>query len=91
MKQTSLFGFETNIEDIVTKKTLSKLTKIEKHYNKYGYNENEKCKTCDKLVRTSYNGKNYYKCKIIGFSHSKATDIKVRNQVACSQYNKGDK
>lgn len=37
----------------------------------------ESCKSCINLYICPTNGKNYYKCTLLGFSHSAATDIRL--------------
>ena len=61
-----------------------------KRVNNYGsaVYKDKSCKHCVNKRKFHYNGKNYYKCILIGVSHSEATDIRL-NRV-CDKFEEGE-
>lgn len=45
-----------------------------------------RCKNCKHLRGFRYHDKNYYKCALIGYSHSEATDIRLNH--VCNAFEK---
>lgn len=85
MKQIDIFGNEVDVETIIEKKRLKRLTIKEKFRQIHGFKEGFKCANCIYLWCNFHNNKNYYKCKKIGISHSKATDIRLKD-IACNLF-----
>ena len=54
----------------------------------YGYDEQHRCKECKHLVSYQANRK-YYKCEKLGETHSKATDIRLKDY-ACSLFERSE-
>lgn len=77
-----LFGGETPMAE----PALSPYQKRKKQlqYRKADKDSDERCKNCEHCIRISYHGKNYYKCELIGMSHSEATDIRL--SYTCNQF-----
>lgn len=74
----SLFGDEIpDVEPAVPIGSYQK-TKFNNHYRR---SKEDKicCKYCRYVGYFRYHDKGYYKCSIIGISHSTATDIRARN------------
>lgn len=72
----SLFGDEIPDTD---KKPHSPYKAFKARYNyRKSYDKTERCKTCKYCGYFQY-GTKYYKCKLMGLSHSNATDIRVNN------------
>ena len=79
MKEINLFG---NLQEYPEKgapayKSKYQIFKQLNHYRKG--TTGECCKVCEFSIGFSYNGKNYYKCKLLGISNSQSTDIRLRN------------
>ena len=57
-----------------------------KRLNNYGESSYKlyQCKNCKNLQGYNYHNKNYYKCELIGYSMSEATDVKLKN--VCDQW-----
>lgn len=68
-----LFGGET---PIVEKVNMSDYQRFKLINNYRLSNGPQKCKNCSNICKRQV-GKVYYKCKLMGLSHSIATDIKV--------------
>lgn len=76
-KALDLFGNMTEMES----KNISSPYLRFKNHNRYRLSENTEsnCKNCNHCRRMEYHNKNYYKCILMGISHSTATDIKLKN------------
>lgn len=85
MKQIDIFGNEVDI--IIEKKQKKRLTIKEKFRQINGFKKGYKCYNCIYLDCVCYNGKNYYKCKKIGITSSKATDVRLKD-IACNLFKK---
>lgn len=46
-------------------------------YSPDGGDPEQRCGNCRHLIKRTYHGRNYYKCALIGISHSEATDIRL--------------
>lgn len=90
MKQIDIFGNEVDIKNVIKKDKQKRLTIKENFRNKHGYKKGYKCSDCIYFCCSSYHNKNYYKCKIMGISSSKATDIRLKD-VACNLFKGGIK
>ena len=66
--------------DLVKKDTIKSEFRIT-----HGYKEGYLCKNCKSYAEYRYHNKKYKKCKLIGLSHSEATDIR-KSDVACNLY-----
>lgn len=78
MKNFNLFGGENEI--LEAPKSFTQLSKYQKFkaMNHYRKAEGEKkCGNCASHLGGGYHDKQYHKCKLIGLSHSMATDIRV--------------
>ncbi len=74
-----LFGKDYTETDLLpVRKTLlrSKLGRF-----KYRKSESHavRCKTCDHMAFRDSSGKRYYKCDLVSYSHSSASDIRCNN------------
>jgi len=81
MKVLNLFGEEQEYPD-VDKFGREHLGKIQKLKKKMGYRLSvgeRKCKNCKSHRVSRYHDKTYHKCERIGYSHSEATDIRLKN------------
>jgi hypothetical protein len=73
-----LFGGETEINE--TAKTVTHMSKYQKTKLYYHYRkatDSKKCGNCANHIGGGYHEKQYHKCKLIGVSHSIATDIRI--------------
>lgn len=92
MKQLDIFGKEIDVEKLnkELKKTVIIRPTIKGKFRMiYGYDETKKCKDCVYCECLHYNNKNYHKCSKIGFSNSKATDIRL-SDYACRLFERKD-
>jgi len=79
MKCENLFGEMVDIKPPEPEGYKSQY-QIFKKKNRYRLaNDNLKCKNCLNCEGWSYHDKTYYKCKLMGFSSSEATDIRLKN------------
>jgi hypothetical protein len=60
--------------------------KVNFHYQKA--KTDKMCGNCVHSQRWEYHNKYYWKCELIGFSHSTATDI--RKSYVCDKHKKGE-
>lgn len=83
MKHPDLFGGKTPVH-LKPKGWIG----IRKRQLRYRFAEagEPRCKECDHLIRKAYKGKVYYKCPLIGESHSRATDVRL--SATCNQNTK---
>lgn len=92
MKQLDIFGKEIDVEKLneeLKRQTISKPTIKGKFRAIYGYDETNRCKDCVFHECLHYNKKNYHKCGKMGFSNSKATDIRL-SDYACRLFERKD-
>lgn len=81
-EQIDIFGGSTPIKDVEAKEKRS----IKRLFRKmYGFKHGHLCKDCKNLVCADHHGKRYYKCLLIGLSHSEATDIHLKD-IACKRW-----
>ena len=84
MKSLNLFG---EMQDVNFEQP-KKLGKIQKIKQRNGFriapNKTTSCRFCKLLIKVDYHGKTYYKCDLIGTSHSEATDIRLKN--TCNKF-----
>lgn len=75
-----LFGGETPAIDQMKLAHESKymIWKKSVHYRK-SENKLERCGTCTHHSHGQYNTKYLHKCRLLGLTHSEATDIRVKN------------
>ena len=84
MKTVNLFG---EVVDIVPDKPKSIYQQFKRANNYRLYTiKSISCKTCKHLSGFDYHNKRYYKCELIGISHSEATDIRLKN--VCNKWAK---
>lgn len=85
-----LFGNKITEEDFIIHKIHGKYKKW-KYDNNYRKSEDQekRCKNCLNLFGFSYHHKNYYKCDVMGCSHSVASDIRL--SYVCDQFFKKEK
>ena len=87
-KQIDIFGNEVDVDVIfATEKNLlhgGRITKKSLFRLVNGFKEGCYCKNCNYFVEKEHNRK-YFKCKNLGVSSSKATDIR-KNDIACNLY-----
>lgn len=81
----NLFGEEQSDIDATKSNGFYKKKKTELHLRMTNYCVNENCKHCVFRITFNYHNKNYHKCKLIGISHSTATDIRLSN--VCDKFN----
>lgn len=84
MKALDLFGDMTETEPNRSDSSYQRF-KIQNHYRD-AEDKKVSCKTCNHSRRMNYHNKNYYKCLLIGISHSEATDIKLK--MVCNKFTK---
>lgn len=72
-----LFGNEIEQEEI--KKAKSPYQKFKIVHNYRQSTDYKKCKNCHYKETYKYHNKYYHKCKSMGISMSKATDIRLKN------------
>lgn len=75
-KSLNLFGDMQEIDPANEPKS-----KYQRFKSMYHYREStglERCKTCDLCLLSEYHNKNYYKCELMGSSHSDASDIRLK-------------
>lgn len=78
MKNFDLFGGETEIlEQDSNPNNMSKYQKTKLFYHYRKSTDEKRCSNCSNHIGGGYHGKQYHKCKLIGVSHSFATDIRV--------------
>lgn len=88
MKQLDIFGNEIDVAKLneeLSKAVIIRPTIKGKFRIIYGYDEINKCKDCVFHECLHYNNKNYHKCSKMGFSNSKAIDIRL-NDYACKLF-----
>ena len=80
-----LFGNEVKENEINSKKIYGKY-KGWKNLNNYRKSEDKekRCKNCLSLCGYEYHNKRYYKCEMMGCSHSEASDIRL--SYICDQF-----
>lgn len=81
--------FNENVDVDVSLKSFRQLgyTQKFKRLNNYRLGTADKCcKNCENRISGEYHNKNYHKCKLLGFSNSEATDIRLKN--VCNQHEK---
>ena len=77
----NLFGQEQKYPE-VGKDNRIHLGRIQKIKKRMGYRFSvgeRKCKNCKSHQVSEYHDKTYHKCERIGYSHSEATDIRLKN------------
>lgn len=86
MKQLDIFGNLIDIETISEEEHKLKHQTIKQNFrNMYGLKKDDKCANCAHLYARYHNNRTYYKCKKIGLSNSKATDIRLKD-TACNLF-----
>lgn len=70
-----LFGDE--IKDVPKK--MGYIQKWRRANNYRASDGKDRCKVCDNIIRFSYHGRVYYKCKELGITNSNGTDILLKN------------
>ncbi len=55
----------------------------------HGYKTGCFCKNCKSYLEFRYHNKRYRKCRLIGLSHSEATDIR-KSDMACNLYKESE-
>ena len=80
-KSINLFG---EMQEMDSKEPRSIYQRF-KSMNHYQESDNvESCKSCINLLKMECHNKNYYKCKLMGVSHSEASDIRLK--MICHKY-----
>lgn len=75
MKTENLFG---EMVEVVSKKKILSVYQLRKRSMNYRKSETgDKCKFCFNGTRWRHHDKIYFKCELIGHSHSSATDIRA--------------
>lgn len=87
-KQIDVFGNEIKIEDIISQQNKGR-PRYRTMQEIYGYNNEQKCKTCKHKIKLIYHGKTYYKCNLWHLSKSSATDIRLKD-IACNKWEGGE-
>lgn len=81
-----LFGYEID-PNAGKKKVLGPIQQLKRSLNyRKGTKDGPRCETCINLRAFDYHGKKYYKCCLIGCTHSEATDIRLSD--VCREYSK---
>lgn len=76
----NLFGEEQKIPAKLTLIGESIYMRFKRLNNYRKYEDiNKRCKVCTEHLAGEYHNKMLHKCKLIGLSHSEATDIRVNN------------
>lgn len=84
--QMDLFGNEISLQELEKREIrLNKGNKYRSMQEMYGTIEGKQCKTCKNLMSVDYHNRTYYKCQLWFLSHSKATDIRLKDK-ACRKY-----
>lgn len=85
-KQIDIWGNEISLKELEEKDVKNCSGKRYKTMQEiYGTIEGKQCKSCKNLMKVDYHNKTYYKCSEWILSHSKATDIRLRD-TACGKY-----
>ena len=87
MKQLDIFGKETDINSLAPTndiKTKDRTIKG-KFRSSFGFYKDHKCKECQHHIVLHCNNKNFHKCRMIGISSSRATDIRLKDY-ACKLF-----
>jgi hypothetical protein len=71
-----LFGGQTRIVDETAARGPIKSQKKEIGYVQQ-FDRNRQCRNCKYLIRFKHIGRTYFKCQIIGITHSAASDIRL--------------
>jgi len=79
-----LFGKESD----VVKKSNSVYLDAKRRIKYIVGDSEHNCKLCKIRETFEYHNKNYHKCKYIGYSHSSASDIRLKN--VCMYFNRGN-
>lgn len=85
----NLFGEDRPFEKHVGKEPghESNYQRFKKQFQyRKSYDNDKKCKFCKHAIHGEYHDKTYWKCKLLGISHSPATDI--RASYVCSKFEK---
>ena len=81
MKSVNLFG---ELQDEKYIKEFNGYFQNWKNKNNYKKSDdNRKCKDCKYCAKNMYHNKSYYKCELMGISHSEASD---RANHVCNKY-----
>ena len=80
-----LFGNKVNMEEFKNTRSPYRAFKFHNNYRKCL--EENMCGSCKYLHCFEYHDKRYYKCELIGFSKSEATDI--RKSYVCDKFERG--
>ena len=79
--KSQLTLFEIEVKPVIIDKKMSfyQKFKVDNNYRKaiYANKDGKRCVWCKHLLQNSGNTNNYYKCELIGVSHSSATDIRL--------------
>lgn len=85
-KQINIFGEEIPVEEVLhSLPARSGKTFKQDFRHTYGFDEKHQCKNCKYFREFYYNCKHYFKCEMLGITHSQATDIRKRDY-ACKLY-----
>lgn len=78
-----LFGYPVDME--IHRKPKSQYQEF-KVMNGYSIHSQNKCRDCKHLYIMNYHDKKYFKCQLMGISHSEATDIRL--SYGCKKFEK---
>lgn len=84
-KQLDIFGNEVDVETIIYPPSRSGKTFKSDFRHIYGFDKEHQCKNCKYFREFYYNYKHYFKCEMLGITHSQATDIRKKDY-ACKLY-----
>jgi len=81
-KSLNLFGDMQEIDPSNEPKSKYQRFKSMNHYRES--DGLERCTYCDNCIKMEYHNKNYYKCELMGVSHSEASDIRLK--MVCDKF-----
>ena len=88
MKQLDIFGNEVDVDKLnkeAKKQKFNRLSIKSLFRRMHGYDKSNYCNNCIFCICITNRNINYYKCEKMGLSHSKATDIRLKDY-ACDLF-----
>lgn len=82
-KSLNLFGEMQEVDPVSEPKSKYQRFKSMYHYRE-GVKGYERCLICNHCLKMEYHNKNYYKCELMGVSHSEASDIRLK--MVCDKF-----
>lgn len=82
MEQVDIFGDNIPLSEVNPKEKRN----IKENFRvRYGLDFSHRCGDCKHIICIINRGRRYYKCRLIGISHSTATDIYLKD-ISCRQW-----